>query len=152
MERTLLSGERGVSSVQSYAILLAVSSIILIGISSGAASIVDTNQDRAAQSELNVIGNKVAAEVMQVDSLRSISGGAPSSHSWVSLPGSVAGGQYIIEIQEDPDRVIVRSVTTDKTATVPMEVENDLEETTIDGGDIIISVSGGGETQIEEDN
>lgn len=120
-----------------YALNLVIAAV-LIGILVGAAgSVVDTSTDRAAENQLEVIGNQVAADVAGADRMVNAADGSgdPTVSVRVELPRRVAGEQYRMAFDDDG----VTLMASDVTVRVGFAATTtDVTETEIAGGDVVI--------------
>lgn len=139
--------DRAVSVTVGYVLTLAIASLLLSGLFIAGGSFVDTERERAAQGQLSVIGERLAADLMTVDRL---AGTAESSSDLtidrpVTLPPRVSGAGYRITVRtagaEGTEGTIsLESDRTDAIVEVPFRTRADTEirNATVTGGDLRI--------------
>lgn len=136
--------ERAVSVTVGYVLTLAVSTLLLSGLFIAGGSFVDTERERAAQGELTVVGERLAADLMTVDRL---AGTAASPDDLtvdrrVRLPDRVSGTGYRITVTTagTTGTVTLESDRADATVEVPFRARSDTEirDATLSGGDLRI--------------
>lgn len=91
--------ERGVSTVVSYVLTLAIVSILTTTLLASFAPFVTDQQQDAAQSTLSVLGNDVAGDVATVDRLATRAGDPETVTFRTRLPDRVGGSRYEITIE-----------------------------------------------------
>lgn len=155
---SLSRDDRAVSVTVGYVMTLAISTLLLSGLFVAGGSFVDTERERAAQGELTVVGERVAADLMTVGRLAAT---APDSGELtvdrpVTLPDRAAGRSYRIRVTatETAGTVAVESDRTDAVAEVPFRTSADIavRNATVRGGDLRIywDADGDGEVVVSE--
>lgn len=154
--------ERAVSVTVGYVLMLAVSTLLLSGLFIAGGSFVDTERERAAQGELTVVGERVAADLMTVERL---AGTAESPADLtvvrpVSLPDRVSGTGYRVTVTTagTEGTVTLESDRADATVEVPFRARSDtkIRNATLTGGDLRIhwvpdpGLDSGGEVVVSE--
>lgn len=91
--------DRGVSTVVSYVLTLAVVAILTTTLLSSFAPFVTDQQRDTAQSTLSVLGNDVAGDVATVDRLATRAGPDGTVEIRTRLPDRVGGSRYDIAIE-----------------------------------------------------
>jgi len=91
--------DRGVSTVVSYVLLLGIVAILASALIGGFAPLVVNQQQGAAQSTLQVLGNDLAGDVESVDRLATEAGTNGTVVLRSRLPRTVAGSPYEITIE-----------------------------------------------------
>ncbi|MDL5360451.1 hypothetical protein [Halalkalicoccus sp. NIPERK01] len=91
--------DRGVSVTVNYVLTLAITAILLSGLFVASGSLIQSQSERAIQDELDVLGERLAADLSTADRLAESADGE-AAHVRVSteLPRRVAGTAYSIEI------------------------------------------------------
>lgn len=135
-------GDRAVSTVLSYALILGIVAILTATLFVSTSGFVENERKETVRSTLEVTGHALAADVETADRLAA-SAGEPGRVALASdLPDRVAGAQYEIEIDErdDEDRyeITLRSVDPEVSVTVLVRTETPIEPTAVDGGDVAI--------------
>jgi hypothetical protein len=139
--------DRAVSVTVGYVLTLAIASLLLSGLFIAGGAFVDTERERAAQGQLSVIGERLAADLMTVDRL---AGTAESPANLtvdrpVTLPPRVSGAGYRIAIttsgaEGTEGTIRLESDRTDAIVEVPFRTRADTEirNATVAGGDLRI--------------
>ena len=98
-----MSGDsRAISPVFGYALTLGISTLLIAGLLIAAGGFVDTQRQNAAESELSVVGNQLAADVAAADRLSRTDGTVDVEISR-SLPNRIVGSSYTIHVRDDSD-------------------------------------------------
>lgn len=135
--------DRGVSTVVGYVLNLGIATILITGLLITGASVVTDQRERAVRAELDVIGNRLAADLETADRLLRAGEGEVTIRS--SLPETVAGKQYQVTILATGDAVTLELETSSPSITRTVSVGNTstIETGTVDGGEVIINETGG---------
>lgn len=95
-------GDRGVSVTLSYVLVLAISTVLVVGLLTAGSGFVDDQRNRVAESELRVIGERLAGDIATADRLVQANDGATNVTLVSSLPESVSGASYrVFLVPED---------------------------------------------------
>jgi hypothetical protein len=78
------------------ALIIAITAILMIGLATGAGTMFDAQEERAAREELRSVGNRLAAEVTRADTLAT-SGGSISITS--TQPERIVGSSYSVRLE-----------------------------------------------------
>ncbi|ELZ34729.1 DUF7266 family protein [Halorubrum distributum] len=136
--------DRAVSVTVGYVMTLAVSTLLLSGLFVAGGSFVDTQRERAAQGELTVVGERIAADIGTVDRLVATAESRDNLtvHRPLTLPDRVSGTGYRIRIEANGTQgtIALKSEQTDATVEVPFRTSETVavENATVDGGDLRI--------------
>lgn len=136
--------DRGVSTALGYILGLAVVTALVSGLFFLTADIVTDEQERAIQSELEVIGNRLAADISTVDRL-ALSADNATVRLARELPETVAATSYQIVLTSDGSRpATIELETQNPDVTVSVFVMNGtaIGNSTASGGDITIRYNG----------
>lgn len=135
--------DRAVSVTVSYVMTITIATLLLSGLAVSAGGLIESQSERAIESELEVLGQQLAADVESADRLATVAKGANAEvRIETRLPTRVAGTGYDITIAESD--LVLRSTDPSISVTVPLTVTNDLAEgRTIRGGDVVIGWSTG---------
>ncbi|WP_096392995.1 hypothetical protein [Halorubrum trapanicum] len=136
--------DRAVSVTVGYVMTLAISTLLLSGLFVAGGSFVDTQRERAAQGELTVVGERIAADLGTVDRLVAT---AESRENLtvdrpLTLPDRVSGTGYRIRIAANGTRgtIALESDGTDAKVEVPFRTSEGVavRNATVDGGNLEI--------------
>lgn len=133
--------DRAVSVTVNYVLTLAITALLLSGLLVAAGGLVESQSERAIRSELDVLGQHLAADIESADRLATVASGESAEvRIETDLPTHVAGRSYRIAVGES--ELELRTADPDVSVTVPFTTTNDIEERTIRGGDLRTEWSG----------
>lgn len=144
--------DRGVSTVFGYSLNLVVATLLVVGVLVAAASLVDSQRDQAARAELEVVGERFAANVETADRMtRSATDGSISVDS--RLPTRIAGSTYQVTIVTEAGSTSAELSLDDgrQSITVPINNETAIEESRHLGGTLTIRSTGNGTLEVTDD-
>jgi len=147
-----MTGERAVSPVVGYVLTLGISTLLMSGLLIAAGGFVDTQREQTTESELQVIGQQVSADIAAADRLHRTDG-ATDVVIRRELPDSVVGSQYTVFVRSDNDGptdvyLRLRTVRPEVTAEVGVTNETNVAESAAGGGEIEIRVTGAGNLEV----
>lgn len=137
--------DRGVSSVLGYALSLAIVTILITGIFAGMGGTVQNERERVIRSELTVLGNRIAADIGAADRLATAPDGSVTVRISTTLPTTVAGKAYSIQITDTGSNTTsITLSTTDPAVSETVNVRTDatVSGATLRGADIVIVADG----------
>jgi hypothetical protein len=136
---------RGASTALGYVLTLGITLVLVVSLLSVAVSIVETERSRAVNSELSVLGNRLATELTMGDSLVRAADDPRTVSLTTELPERVARGQYRIRIDEQATtgayaryKIILESDVAKTSIAVDLKTGTAIEETTVSGGSVVI--------------
>jgi hypothetical protein len=136
---------RGASTALGYVLTLGITLVLVVSLLSVAVSIVETERSRAVNSELSVLGNRLATELTMGDSLVRAADDPRTVSLTTELPERVARGQYRIRIDEQATtgayaryKIILESDVAETSVAVDLKTGTAIEETTVSGGSVVI--------------
>jgi hypothetical protein len=136
----LAATDRGLSTALNYVLILGIVSILVTTLLFGFGGLVGNQQETTSREQLEVIGNRVAADLGQVDTLASH---APGNDQSVrsDLPTRVVGASYTISVAKvGTERYELTLTTGDPSSTVvvPFRSTTDISvPDTIYGGPLV---------------
>ena len=147
-----MTGERGVSPVFGYVLTLGISTVLVSGLLIAASGFVDTQREQTTESELQVIGQQVSADIAAADRLHRTDG-ATDVVIESELPESVVGSQYTVFVRSDNEGptdtyLRLRTVRPEVTVEVGIASETTVVDSAVDGGEIEIRVTGAGNLEV----
>ena len=147
-----MTGERGVSPVFGYVLTLGISTLLVSGLLIAASGFVDTQREQTTESELQVIGQQVSADVAAADRLHRTDG-ATDVVIERDLPDSVVGSQYTVFVRSDNEGptntyLRLRTVRPEVTVEVGIASETTVVDSAAGGGEIEIRVTGAGNLEV----
>lgn len=136
---------RAVSTTLSYAMSLAMITLLVTGVFIATSDFVENERDRTIRSEVNVLGNRVAADIATVDRL-AVADPEGTATLRTNLPGSVAGKAYQITITSPAAGPTSITLATGSEPfvqeTVTVKTEQAVVNTTLAGGPIEVTYNG----------
>lgn len=136
--------ERAVSVTVGYVMTLAISTLLLSGLFVAGGSFVESERERAAQGELTVVGERIAADLGTVDRLAASSASREELTlvRSLTLPSRAAGTGYRIRVTASGTEgtIALESERTDAAVEVPFRTSEGVavRNATVDGGDLEI--------------
>lgn len=142
---------RGISPVLAYVLTLGIITLLVSGLFLGAGDFVENQHERAIRSELEVVGNRLAADIAAVDRLALAGGSGSEARLRTDLPSNVAGQAYEISISDGagPNSVYQMNLSVvemDVSVTVRVKSRTEIMTNTVAGGSVDIVYNG---SQIE---
>lgn len=132
--------DRGVSTALGYVLNVGVAAILVTMLLFSAGSLVETQRDRAVETELRVVGDRVAADLAAADRLARASDGGSVRYA-VEAPPRVAGFEYDVHVNESGN-VVLDADRSDVIITVGFQTEIPVENATVSGGDFVVVYEG----------
>lgn len=150
----MTSTDRAVSPVFAYTLTLGVTALLITGLIMAAGGYVDTQRERTIENQLQVIGQQVSADVAAADRLAR-TGGTQDVIVARSLPGSVVGSTYTVQVRQDgppPTEyyLVLESTDHDVRVTVGIATVTTVEASSFGGGDIEIVYNADGNLEVRD--
>lgn len=135
--------ERGVSVTVNYVLGLAIATVVLSGIMIVSGDIVDDQQDATIRTELEVIGERMAANLMTADRL--VQAGGTTVNVSAEAPRSVAGAPYTVNVNATASdaKLTLETENPPVSVEVPFINTTAVGNTTVGGGNLHITLNGG---------
>ena len=136
--------DRAVSTALGYVLGLAIITALITGLFFATSEIVSEERERAAESELRVLGNRLAADITTVDRL-ALSSNDSRARLTRELPNSVAGSSYRIRLEHDGSRPATIELTAselDVSVSVPVMNGTAVANSTSGGGGLVVGYDG----------
>lgn len=142
-----MTDARAVSAVLGYVITLGIVTLLVSGLFMAAGDFVQSEHERAIRSELEVVGNRMAADIAAVDRLALAADADGEVRLRTDMPARAAGASYQIEISQSAvssDVYHLNLTTRDPRVTVEVRVRTAtaLTEGTVNGGDVVVVYDG----------
>ena len=141
----LVRDDRGVSTALGYVLTLAITTVLVSGLLIAVGGFVSDQNERVTRSELDVVGQRLAADVEAADRLVEAGSGDGGSNATVvvrsRLPETVAGRTYRVAINES--RLVLSARDPDVSVTVRVVTDTPVANTTLGGGPVRIAFDGG---------
>ena len=143
--------DRGVSTILGYSLNLVVATLVVTGVLIAAGSLVESQRDQAARAELNVVGERLVADLETADRLAR---SADDGHVTVDtrLPTRIAGSPYDVAIvtESGEARAVLSIESTASDVVVPINNETAIRASTHRGGDLTITWSEGDPLEVHD--
>lgn len=144
-----LSDDRGISTTVSYALNLTLSAMLISGLLFAAGSVVGDQRHSAVETELEVIGERIATGIQSADRLNAT--GAPTINLSVEVPERVAGSGYTISVETTgTPELVLNASNPDITVRIPLAVDGNLAASNVDGGTVTIVKLPSGSLEVQE--
>lgn len=138
--------DRAVSTLVGYILMVGVAAVLLTGLTLAATGLVDTQDERTTHAELDVYGERLAADIMTADRLAH-QGSETTVTVTSELPATVNGHQYTITFEGNGDAttIILRSDDFDRTTETGVVTSASIvtDDREVRGGTITISYDSG---------
>ena len=152
--------ERAVSTVLGYSLTLGITVLLISGLLISMGGLVDNQRERSVRSGLEVIGQKLAADVTAADRLV-VAGTTTSLQASIThdLPETVAGSTYTVTLRDGSDpgndpELVLETRDPDITVTVTMATETPVPDpasaTSASGGTIRVRYHSASNTLVIE--
>jgi hypothetical protein len=135
--------DRAVTTTLNYVLLLGIVSILVSTLVFGVGGLVTDQQERAVRAQLDVVGNRLANDVVAVDGAVQQTDG--EIHLRSDLPERAVGSRYRVTVSNvagDRYQLTLRSTDPDVVATVTFRSRTSVAETTVRGGTVVIEYTG----------
>lgn len=139
--------DRGVSTVLGYVLTLGIITVLVSGLFLAAGSFVEDQHERVVQSEFEVVGNRVAADIAAMDRLALAAGSDGEAELRVELPSRAAGNTYQLAIEPVTGTTTVyhlnlTATDLDASAEIRVTSKTPLVSDTVVGGDVLVAYNG----------
>lgn len=134
--------EDAVSTTLGYALTLAITTLLVTGLIFAVGTEVETRREQAIRTEMDVVGNQLAASLASADRLADASGTNGVVVVERALPADVAGTPYTIEIiEQSPGEYDLQLTSTnpEETLAISLSLDTELETGTVASGPLTIS-------------
>lgn len=148
--RRRAADDRGVSITVNYALNLAIATLLIAALLTATGDMVADRRESATETELEVVGQRLAADVQAVDRLARAGGSDSEVVVETSLPARVAGSTYDIGVTTSGGDTVLE-LTTDVpevTVTVPLTTATTVETGSLAGGNVVVTLAADGELEV----
>lgn len=137
--------DRAVSTTLNYALTLAISTLLVGGLLVAGSTFVDDQRKTVIDSELEVLGQRLADDIATADRLVRASAGSPTVRISTSVPATVGGSTYTIDVLTDDGNASLRLRTheLDRSVTVNVANETEIDPGSVSNDEIEIVYAGG---------
>ena len=137
--------DRGVSVTLNYTLVLGITAILVVGLLTAGSGFVESQRNSVIDSELRVIGERLAADLATADRLAQLGESSTALNVTAQLPKTVAGTSYRIEVVTAGGNTSLELTTDSLDRVVTARVANTtaIEPTEFPGGPVEIVYTGG---------
>lgn len=153
-ERPLARDDRGVSFTVSYALTVAIATLLVAGVVATAGFVLQEQREETVREELRVVGNDLSAVVMATDRLAA-AGNSSNVTVRRSLPARAINEPYTMTLTGTADgaTLTLRTSSPAVTVTVQLRTRTPLGDASVTGGPVtVVFRESTGELTIEEDD
>lgn len=128
--------DRAVSTALSYTITLGIVGILVVGLLTAGGGFVGSQSNSVVDSELQVIGERLAADIASADRLARLGDGAHTVNVTASLPRAVSGSNYRIDITTGGGNATIELTSSAVNRVVSVNIANKtaIEPASVNGG------------------
>lgn len=137
----MLRDDRAVTSPISYALTIAIATILITGLVVAASGHVSDQRTRTAHAQMDVVAQQVAANLEAADRLVRSTDDDPDLKLYRDLPDQILGTGYTVEVT-DAD-VTVQSSLSERSVTVGHGSQTTVNPGSVTGGEISIEYASG---------
>lgn len=132
--------DRAVSRVLGYVLVLSISTVLVAGLLMSGNSFVTDQRSNVVDSELDVIGQRLAADLSTADRLVRAGDGAATVSIDSNVPARVAGERYNVEVvtSDGTASLEISTAGLDRSVTTPVVNTTAIAPGTVSGGDVVI--------------
>jgi len=142
---------RGVSTALGYVLNLGVATLLVTILLLSAGTLVEDQRDRAADTELEVVGERVAADLAAADRLARTNN-PTTVRVGADVPVRVAGSYYTVSVNESGnDQVVLHADQPDVEVVVPFDARTEVRASTVNGGELAVVYEPGNDTLVVTD-
>lgn len=142
-----MTDDRAVSPVFGYVLTLGITAILIVGLLTATTGYVEEEREQVAESELQVLGQQLSQDIAAADRI-SRTEGAVSASVKRDMQPRVVGSTYRISVHNgtggptDP-YLELTATELDITVLVGLTTKTAVEETTVDGGTVVVEYDSG---------
>ena len=142
--------DRALSVTVNYVMSIGIATILLSALIVSTGASIETRREEAIRSELDVVGERLAASIESADRL-ALAGGEEVDVA-VQLPDRVAGKPYEITVDPGPGSSDLLLETGDPGVTVTVGFSNTttVEPSTVRGGTVRVVLAADGDLEVRE--
>ena len=127
---------RAVTVTLNYILVLAITAVLVSGLLVAGGTFIENQRERVIEDEMSVIGSHIAGDIEQVDRMVRASNSTPDrAEINQSFQRTLTGTTYNIQLESNPDRVVLESNSPGVTVSRNVTVQTSIEESSAFGGD-----------------
>jgi hypothetical protein len=133
-------GERALSTPVGYTLNIAIATLLLTTLLVAGGGLVEDQRERVARAELNVIGERLAGDLLTADRLARSDASAVTVRS--QLPARAGGIGYRVVVSSPGGNLTLTTSNPDVSVEVPVGSETTVAAGEVRGGDLRIEYDG----------
>ena len=134
---------RGLSTALGYVLTLGITVILVSGLLVAGGNFVDDQREEVVRTELEIVGEQVATHVNAADRLNESGVGETNVTIEQRFPPSVVGSAYRINLEEDDQRLRLKTTNPSVEVTVPLASTTTIADSSASGGQIVVEYDQG---------
>jgi hypothetical protein len=139
--------DRGVSTAVNYVLTLGITTLLVSGLLLATGGVVDDRRESTTRTSLEVVGQRLAANLMSADRLAGTDDTRTVSLS-VDLPVRIAGSGYTVRVNGSSSTLVLEADTVDATRSVSFVASTPVVSTTVRGGQLRIVLTPANELEV----
>lgn len=144
---------RGTSTALGYALTLGITTLLVTGLLFAAGGFVEDQRDRAIRTELQVVGQQIAADIGAAD--RFVAAGRTEFTIERDLPNRISGASYTISVANPGDPYLILSTSRPEVAVeldLTLAPGTSIASSTFSGGQLVITFDTGPDEIVVSDS
>lgn len=130
--------DRATATTLGYTLGLGIALVLSTGLIVAGGNFVEQQREETVRTELEVVGQQLAATLSRADHLHQTSAGTERLVIEHRLPARVSGSGYSVAVPPDEDYIELTATRSDVTVRVNVTTRTDLAASTFNGGDIAV--------------
>ncbi|MHB9285703.1 hypothetical protein ACKVMT_01520 [Halobacteriales archaeon Cl-PHB] len=146
--------DRAVSTSLNYSLTLAISTLLVVGLLTAGGTFVDQQREGVVDSELRVIGERLASDLAAADRLAQVGGGSAVVNVTSRLPRSVSGKSYTVAVTGSGGNatLVLSPNGENREVSVPVANKTAISPTRVSSGNLRIVYDDAGDGTLEVTN
>lgn len=132
--------DRAVSRVLSYSLTLTISTVLVSGLFIAGGTFVNDQQSNVIESELEVIGERLAADISAADRLVRMGSGETAVRIDTRVPSTIARANYVVRVRATDGNTSLQLDTRaiDRSVELPISNTTAVSPGNATGGNIVV--------------
>jgi len=143
-----VSSDRAVSTAVGYVLTLGITTILISGLLIAAGGVVEDRRDATSRDSLDVVGQRIAANLMAADRLAETDG-ATAVEVVVDVPDRIAGSGYTVRVNASTSTLVLDPDSIDTIRRVTFVTSTPVTATAVQGGSLRIVLTPSGELEVQ---
>lgn len=135
--------DRAVSSALNYVLSLGIAALLTTGLLMAGGDFVSDRQEQVVRSELEVIGQQVAADIHRADRLATAGRGSPTVRLNQTIPERITGSAYQITLDAGDAELELQSTDPQVFVRVQLQTAAGLRDSAASGGVVVVTYHAG---------